>query len=157
MLLALLRLLRDSRENRRAEDSRWGLLKGLWGAMGSELHFFLMFHTEGGSLAQHLEVAAGPPATETSAAQSPVCGCGKDGGWDKRRTCTGGYQIKHKVGTKLPPAALCRQLSHRVSFAPHSVQKHYPHLPAGVTPDLVTGQCFSSTKLPLWPSFTSLR
>ena len=31
-----------------------------------------------------------------------------------------------------------------------SVPKHFPPLPAGVTSDLVTGQCFNSTKLPLW-------
>ena len=56
---------------------------------GFRIVFFLPFHTEGGSLAQYLEVAAGPPTTETSAAQSPMYSCENDGGCTKRSTCTG--------------------------------------------------------------------
>jgi len=37
-----------------------------------------------------------------------------------------------------------------------SIQKYGPYLPAGVTSNLGIGQCFNSSKLSLWPSFTSL-
>ena len=146
MLLALPRLLRGSGEKRRAQGSSWGLLKGLCGAVGSELRFFLTFPPQGGSLARYLEVAAGPPPTETSAAQSPVCGCGKDGGRDKRKRAQQAIGSNSELASRFPQQLFAGSSAVVFYSLLTSVQRCFPHLPAGViTSDLVTAQCSKST------------
>ena len=116
-----------------------------------------MVHTEGGSLAEYLEVAAGPQQQKRPLPRAPCVAVGKmQGGINVERA-----QEVIRSNLKLAPSFPQQLFAGSSAIVFYSLltsaQKYYPHLPAAVTSDLVTGQCSNSTKLPLWPSFASLR
>ena len=106
---------------------------------GFRIAVFLTVHTEGGSLAEYLEVAAGPQQQKRPLPRAPCVAVGKMQGGIKVECAQEVIRSNLKLAPRSPQQLFAGSSAVVFYSLLTSAQKYCPHLPAAVTSDLVTG------------------